>query len=136
LRALRELLGGGALGAAVGALGVGYAHLAHSRGWFDVPPTAPPHAGSAFLLLAVVAAPLIEGVIFPGLPFQRLGRAVAPELALVWSAALFAVMHPMPAWPPVFLLGVAAALAFRATRFLPAAMAVHAVYNLVVVTFE
>ena len=84
------------------------------------------------LLLAVVAAPLVEEVLFRGLVFGGLVRSVRVPLAVVWSAALFACVHPVASWPPVFLMGVVAAVVFQRTRFLPAAMLVHASYNFVV----
>jgi ABC-2 type transport system permease protein len=128
-RASRHLLAGACTGALLAAAGVAYGHL------LRVPVAEPPpgQGRTGLLLITVVGAPLVEEVLFRGLLFQGLARSVAPALAAVWSASLFAALHPLAAWPPVFLLGLATAAIFRRTRFLPAAMAVHAVYNLGVV---
>jgi membrane protease YdiL (CAAX protease family) len=126
--AVRHVLLGACAGAVLAAAGLGYVHLLKLPG-----PEETGHGRTELLLLAVVAAPLVEEVLFRGLLFQGLARSVAPWLAALWSASLFTMLHPMAGWPPVFLLGLATAAIFRRTRFLPAAMAVHAVYNLGVV---
>jgi membrane protease YdiL (CAAX protease family) len=127
--AARHLLAGACAGAALAAAGVVYGHLRHVPG----PEETLGHGSTELLLLAVVGAPLVEEILFRGLLFQGLARSVSPWLAALWSAALFTMLHPVAGWPPVFLLGLATAAIFRRTRFLPAAMAVHAVYNLGVV---
>ncbi|MFO1051011.1 MAG: type II CAAX endopeptidase family protein [Planctomycetota bacterium] len=120
-------------GIALGALGVGYLALARRAGWLA---GVTPVAGSAdFVILAfaaVVAAPLCEELIFRAMLFPAMERLVRTPLAVVWSAAVFAVCHPQQAWVPVFVVGVVAALLYRHTRWLPASMATHAVYNLIV----
>lgn len=121
-------------GSALGAVGLGWQHLLLTNGWVD--PTEATIAASdrvLVTLLTVVAAPLCEEILFRGMLFSGLQRSVPRFVAIVWSALLFAVVHPVAGWPPVFLLGVATAVAFARTRFLPAAMALHAAYNLVVV---
>ena len=47
-----------------------------------------------FYALAIVAAPLCEEFIFRGLIFRGLRRSLHPALAIVASAALFALVHP------------------------------------------
>ena len=123
-----------ALGLALGLMGLGYLQLAVRWGWY-VPE---PASGSrvALLLLACVAAPLVEELLFRGLVLTGLLRSVRWPLAVVWSSALFAVVHPHIAWPPVFVLGVTAALLFRRSGYLPAAMLLHASYNYVVVAYQ
>ena len=130
-----KLLLGAGVGAALGGLGLLYVQVARSTGWVEFP-DAPTGDRTAILLLAVVAAPLVEEVIFRGLLFQGLLRSVRPVTAVIWSAALFAAVHPFHSWLPVFGLGVATAVVFRRTKFLPAAMLVHAGYNLVVVALQ
>jgi hypothetical protein len=131
--AVRSLLLGVVAGAAAGGLAVAYLHAGRSAGW--LPPAPPLLDGQllTLLLLAVVAAPLFEETIFRGLAYQGLARMVSQPVAVVWSACLFAVMHPLASWPPVFVLGVTAALVLMRTRYLPAAMAAHASYNLIAV---
>ncbi|MCB9886628.1 MAG: CPBP family intramembrane metalloprotease [Planctomycetes bacterium] len=118
-------------GVGLGMLGLAYLQMVREHGWFELPP-APGKDHVELLLLAVVAAPLVEEVLFRGLVFGGLVRSVRVPLAVVWSAALFACVHPVASWPPVFLMGVVAAVVFQRTRFLPAAMLVHASYNFVV----
>ena len=121
------------VGLALGAAGLGYVELNRSFGWFEMPASRLGRWDSYLLLiLAVGAAPLFEEIVFRGMLFAGLARTVRPLTAALWSAAVFAVGHPVVSWAPVFVLGVGAALVFRATRFLPAAMVTHAVYNLIV----
>jgi ABC-2 type transport system permease protein len=121
------------IGAAVGLVGVGYAKLNDAMGWFDVPEVLlAAESRWDLILLVCVFAPLVEEVVFRGLIFGGLRRAVGPTLAVIWSSALFALVHPTIAWLPVFVMGVAAAVVYRHMRFLPAAMLVHATYNCVV----
>jgi len=81
------------------------------------------------LALAIPVAPLFEEYIFRGLVYQGLRRTLRPALAVVASAAIFAVVHPPISMVPVFIMGVIAAVAFERTRLLVAPIAVHAVYN-------
>ncbi len=94
------------------------------RGNFDV------HALGLWVLpLALVAAPLFEEFIFRGLIYGGLRRSFGVLPAALASAAIFAILHPPVAVLPVFVLGVAAALAYERSRSLLAPMIVHAVYN-------
>lgn len=80
-------------------------------------------------VLLIVAAPLFEEFLFRGLIFQGLRRTTGPALAILGSAALFALVHPPVAVIPVFGLGIAAALTFKNSGSLLAAAVTHAVYN-------
>jgi ABC-2 type transport system permease protein len=80
-------------------------------------------------ILAIVAAPLFEEFLFRGLIFQGLRRTTGPALAVLASAALFALVHPPIAVVPVFGLGIAAAISFQKSGFLLAPIVTHAVYN-------
>jgi membrane protease YdiL (CAAX protease family) len=51
---------------------------------------------------------------------------------VIGAAAFFAVYHPALSWPPVFLVGACNALLFKKTGRLAPAVALHAVYNAVV----
>lgn len=83
-------------------------------------------------LMFVVAAPVIEEYLFRGLLFRAFAHERSLRTAVLLSSAFFAVIHPMLAWPPVFLVGAGAALLFaRAGNLLPAIM-FHATYNAVV----
>jgi len=80
-------------------------------------------------VLLIVGAPLLEEFLFRGLVFQGLRRTTGPALAVLGSAALFALVHPPIAVIPVFGLGIAAAISFDRSRFLLAPILTHAVYN-------
>jgi membrane protease YdiL (CAAX protease family) len=84
-------------------------------------------------ILAIVAAPLFEEFLFRGLIFQGLRRTTGPALAILASAALFALVHPPISVIPVFGLGIAAAISFRKSGFLLAPVLTHAVYNAIVI---
>ena len=84
-------------------------------------------------LLAIVAAPLCEEFLFRGLIFKGLERSAGTILAVLGSAALFALVHPPIAVLPVFGLGIATAMSFRSSGFLLAPMLTHAVYNTCVI---
>ena len=84
-------------------------------------------------ILAIVAAPLFEEFLFRGLIFQGLRRTAGPFLAVLGSAAVFALVHPPISVIPVFGLGIAAAISFQESGFLLAPIVTHAVYNTCVI---
>ena len=86
--------------------------------------------------LAIVAAPVCEEFLFRGLVFRGLLRTTGPALAVVGSAALFALVHPPISVVPVFGLGIAAALSFRKSGVLLAPILAHAVYNASVIVLN
>ena len=81
------------------------------------------------VVLAVVAAPLFEEYLFRGLVFKGMRRTMTPLVAVIASAAVFAIVHPPLSFIPVFGLGVAAALAFERSGRLLAPILAHVVYN-------
>ena len=91
-------------------------------------------AGSriARAIMLVVAAPLVEEYLFRGLVYRGLRRTTRPAVAVLASAAIFALVHPLLSMPPVFVMGLFAAVAFERTGRLVAPILVHAVYNAVV----
>lgn len=132
-RALLGCLLGALLGAGLGLLGNLYGELAQQLGWIDSAAATPNPELFALLALAVVAAPLCEEAIFRGLLFQSMQSALGTKIAVPWSAAVFAAVHPPVSWPPVFALGCLCASLVTHARFLPAAIVAHAAYNAVVV---
>ena len=86
-----------------------------------------------FQVLAVVAAPLFEEYLFRGLVYKGMRRSMKPALAMVASAAIFAIVHPPAGFLPVFGLGIATAIAFERTGLLLAPILAHVVYNAAVV---
>ena len=83
--------------------------------------------------LAILAAPIFEEFIFRGLVYTGLRRTYPVWVSAGVSAAVFALVHPAIALPPVFLLGVFTALVFEWSGLLLSAIAAHAVYNFVVI---
>lgn len=103
-------------------------------------------AGGPVLLLsaaaAVVLAPLIEELVFRGILFQSVGRAIAgddpdrdrvPWAAAAVSGAAFAVVHLEVAQAPYMLalwaLGTLFAVSFHRTRSLLVPVVAHATFN-------
>ena len=88
----------------------------------------------SYFLMAVVVAPFAEEYLFRGMLFRALDREWGGWRAVVGSAAFFAIFHPVVAWLPVSLLGVANAVLFKRSGLLVAPVALHAVYNAVVLS--
>jgi ABC-2 type transport system permease protein len=86
--------------------------------------------------LAVLAAPLFEEFIFRGLIFGGLRRMFGFGASALASAAIFAVVHPLVSFIPVFVMGAAAALVYERTRMLAAPIVLHAVYNAMIFAFQ
>ncbi|HYG73979.1 MAG TPA: CPBP family glutamic-type intramembrane protease [Planctomycetota bacterium] len=86
--------------------------------------------------LAVIAAPLFEEFIFRGLVYRGLRRSVAPYVAVLASAGVFAIVHPPLSVIPVFVLGTVAGISFERTRLLLAPIVAHMVYNGIVVALQ
>ncbi len=82
------------------------------------------------ILATVVLAPITEEVIFRGLIFSRLERAMPGWLAAVLSALAFGLCHGQPAWMAyAFVLGlVFAFLRLRTGSILPSMLA-HFIFN-------
>jgi membrane protease YdiL (CAAX protease family) len=86
-----------------------------------------------FLAMVVLIAPVFEEWLFRGVLFRSLRRSTGAITSIVITALLFAAIHPITSFPPVFVLGLAAAwVVERSGRVWPAAM-VHVGYNLFVV---
>jgi membrane protease YdiL (CAAX protease family) len=60
-------------------------------------------------------------------------RSLYPALAIVASAALFALVHPAVSVIPVFGLGLATAFCFERTGLLLAPIIAHMTYNTCVI---
>jgi membrane protease YdiL (CAAX protease family) len=121
--------------------GVVYLYLIEA-GWIPLShgdsDAAPPQAMNPYWLygIGVVLAPIFEEFIFRGLIFGGLRRSCGPWVSVLASAAIFAIVHPAGAMPPVFALGVCAALAQEKTGLLLAPMLTHAIYNAVVFALQ
>jgi membrane protease YdiL (CAAX protease family) len=96
-----------------------------------------PEAGLSaleFVLIAipiVVAAPIVEELVFRGVLYRYLRGGLGVVLAVLLSALVFAVLHIVI--PPLFLMGIVlAALAQRTNSLLPG-IVLHATNNGLVV---
>lgn len=122
------------VGGAGGAIALFYLRMVERQGWFELPAAELDSTGAiAFAVLAVLAAPLIEEPLFRGMVFQSLRRSVSLRTAVLWSAALFTVLHPAAGWPPIFLFATAAAILARHTGSLLPPIVAHATYNAILV---
>ena len=83
-----------------------------------------------FILIAiplVVAAPIVEELVFRGVLYRYLRGGLGVLLAVLLSALVFAVLHVVI--PPLFLMGIVlAALAQRTNSLLPG-IVLHATNN-------
>jgi len=139
IRLLRILALGGACGAVLGLFALGYTAILHL-----IPSLAEtfrksqedmakiPYLKESFRVMAIGFAPFAEEYLFRGLVYRALDREWGGWRAVVGSAAFFAIYHPPLSWLPVGLLGVANALIFKKTGRLAPAVALHMIYNLVV----
>ncbi len=124
-------------GTAVG--GMLYIMLARHMGWQAMlPATLEGGPAERWLLfgLSVVAAPLVEEFLFRGLILGGLRRSVGAVPAIALSAAVFAIVHPTHALPPVFILGLATGYAYERYKILLAPMLVHASFNAVLLGYQ
>lgn len=85
------------------------------------------------LALAVLAAPPFEELIFRGILYRGFRRSAGAPVAGLASALVFALMHPGVTAPPVFVMGLLAALAYERTGWLLTPIATHVTYNAIVV---
>lgn len=82
------------------------------------------------LPLTLITAPLAEELFFRGFLFGGLRRGAGFALASGLSAGLFALVHMMKwSMPPLFLVGLAAAIVFERHRTLWAAIVMHVAFN-------
>ncbi len=83
-----------------------------------------------FALTVVVIAPLVEELFYRGLLLRALEARFGVVVAVVVSAAVFAVVHrQVLALPGLFLFGVAAAIVVLRSGRLGLAWAMHAGFN-------
>jgi len=90
----------------------------------------------ALAAAAVIAAPIVEEVLYRGLLQSALLRLTGrPWVAVFASSAIFALMHRLGAPVPwyavatIFVLGVAMGLAFERTKSLAVPITMHVLFN-------
>jgi membrane protease YdiL (CAAX protease family) len=75
---------------------------------------------------------LFEEFIFRGILYRGLRRSVNARRAVLASALVFALVHPVVAAPPVFVMALLAASAYERTGWLATPIAAHMSYNAIV----
>jgi ABC-2 type transport system permease protein len=138
-RALQVGLGvlGGLL---AGLVGIGYRLLAHQVPWlqelFEQASSLLPGEDQGlpwwFVALTLLAAPVFEEFIFRGILYRGLRRSLRGPVAVLASALVFALVHPVVAALPVFVMALVAAAAYERTGWLATPIAVHMTYNAIV----
>ena len=129
MRAIGLGLAAGVLG---GTLALGYAWLLH-EGEISSPGGLPRDAIrerlGLYAVLAIVAAPLAEELIFRALLYRGMRPSLGPVPSALFSALVFALVHPLVAFVPVLTFALLAAACFERSRLLLARIVAHATYN-------
>ncbi len=140
IRFLQLLVTGAAVGMVLGLFALAYGEVL-----LHIPTTAEmirksregmakmPELRLSLGVMAIGFAPFAEEYLFRGLLYRALDRSWSGWRAVIGSAAFFAFYHPPLSWPPVVILGIANALLFKKTGRLAPCVALHMVYNAVVV---
>lgn len=85
---------------------------------------------AGYILLAVVAAPLYEEIIFRGVLFPIAARRIGIPGGILAVSAVFALLHfHLPSLMPLFLLSIALCLAYWRTGSLWTSIGLHALFN-------
>lgn len=84
---------------------------------------------SAFISVAIFA-PLLEEILCRGIILRGLLAHYPPSKAILWSAAMFAIMHMNP-WQavPAFLMGIMMGWIYYRTRSIWAVIFIHFINN-------
>ena len=87
--------------------------------------------GLLTIMITLFIAPIIEEIIFRGLVFTRLCRAMPAAAAIILSSTIFGAMHGTLIWAAYgFIGGIAMTLVFMKYRSLIVSMLMHCVFNL------
>ena len=82
------------------------------------------------VLATVIAAPVIEEIIFRGLAYTRMKKGMPTAVAMILSSALFGVAHGQWVWMLyAFVFGLVLVWAFEHTKSLLANILLHLSYN-------
>lgn len=82
------------------------------------------------VILACVAAPLVEELLFRGYFYGVIKRFTSPLFAATVTSALFAVVHVnLPALVPLWLFALILTLSYEATRCLWVPICIHSMFN-------
>lgn len=82
------------------------------------------------LVVTGILAPLLEETVFRGFLMTSLTKWVPTPVAVVISAAVFAIAHLTPGeFPQLFVLGIALGLSYAQTRNLLTPITIHSLWN-------
>ncbi|WP_309400555.1 CPBP family intramembrane glutamic endopeptidase [Cerasicoccus maritimus] len=89
-----------------------------------------PYATAALIFLAVVIAPISEELFFRGFIYRYLKGQAPRLLAMIISAAFFALIHfNWMAMAPLFLLGIVLCWAYEKNENILASIFLHGIFN-------
>lgn len=93
--------------------------------------------GGWAILSAVVAAPILEEVLFRGLVFESCGERFGKGVGLILSALLFGVIHVVPVQMiNAFVVGLILGYVYLKTRSLVSVIIIHAINNAIAYAFS
>jgi len=96
--------------------------IAEERSWLQV----------CYMLVATLAAPFYEEVIFRGIFFPAFAKHAGRTGGIVLASAFFALMHMhLPSFLPLFMLSAVLCFAYWRTGSLWTCIGLHAIYNAV-----
>lgn len=87
----------------------------------------------SILFAAVIAAPILEEIMFRGAILPAMARGLMPIVAaILFQGLLFATIHPtgIPAWLPLAAVGAMSGFLSRQTGSLVPSIVMHGVHNL------
>lgn len=82
-----------------------------------------------YLLIGCILSAALQEIIFRGLVFRSMLSMMKPWQAIMLSAAVYALIHPLPAWPMAFAIGFGLALVFYRTASLVVTIWSHALWS-------
>lgn len=82
-------------------------------------------------MLAVIIGPLSEELFFRWLALRLLSGKLGCFLGVFLSSLLFASLHPIQDWAPIFVLSLGISAAYAVTGSIIAPVVAHCVFNLV-----
>ena len=83
-----------------------------------------------YMATKVVLIPVVEELLFRGILFGSFASSFSYKIAMVLSAAIFALSHLTISWPSVFLIGILLAWLYWRTDNLAVTMVIHCTINL------
>ena len=81
------------------------------------------------MVTSVVLIPVLEELLYRGILFKTFAESFSYKIAMVLSAALFLLGHPMISWPVVFIIGVLLAWIYWQTDNLAVTIVIHGTIN-------